>query len=278
MDIGALVGLVLGIASVLVANVMEGGHLDQLLNPSASLLVLGGTLGATMASAGMNAVMQVPSAIAYALRTPQYRPAELIERLVALAQRARQEGLLSLENERKDLDDPFLAKVLQFVIDGADPELVMDVMEISIRSEQSHRFRAAGVLETAGGYAPTMGIIGTVLGLIHVLGNLEDTSKLGPAIAVAFMATFYGIATANLIWLPLANKIKANVQVEADMRRMVVEGVLSIQRGDNPMMIREKLQAFVAYAAARRPEGAGDEADVRAAGARSGLQADGAGE
>ena len=246
MDIGTLLGFVLGTAAVLIANVMEGGHLDQLLNPSASLLVLGGTLGATLASVGLEGVLQVPAAVRYALRAPQLKPAELIETMVAMAQQARREGLLSLEEERKKLSDPFFAKGLQFVIDGADPDMVADVMEIAIQAEQAHHLRAAGVLETAGGYAPTMGIIGTVLGLIHVLGNLEDTSQLGPAIAVAFMATFYGIATANLFYLPLANKIKANAQAEGEVRRMVIEGVLSIQKGDNPTILREKLQAFVA--------------------------------
>ncbi|HEY8449406.1 MAG TPA: MotA/TolQ/ExbB proton channel family protein, partial [Bacillota bacterium] len=178
MDIGTLLGFVLGTAAVLIANVMEGGHLDQLLNPSASLLVLGGTLGATLASVGLEGVLQVPAAVRYALRAPQLKPAELIETMVAMAQQARREGLLSLEEERKKLSDPFFAKGLQFVIDGADPDMVADVMEIAIQAEQAHHLRAAGVLETAGGYAPTMEIIGTVLGLIHVLGNLEDTSQL----------------------------------------------------------------------------------------------------
>lgn len=258
MDIGTLVGLVVSIAAVLIANVMEGGQLDQLINPSASLLVFGGTIGATLASAGLHNVLQVPAGIAYALRAPQLQPAQLMEKLVALAQQARREGLLSLEEERKKLDDPFFAKGLQFVIDGADPEMVAEVLENAIQAEQRHRQVAAGVLETAGGYAPTMGIIGTVLGLIHVLGNLEDTSRLGPAIAVAFMATFYGIASANLLWLPLANKIKANVQAEVEMRRMVVEGILAIQKGDNPMIVRERLEAFLGTRAEGGAVGAGE--------------------
>ncbi|PZN12806.1 MAG: flagellar motor protein [Bacillota bacterium] len=276
MDIGALIGLVAAVAAVLVANVMEGGHLSQLLNPSASLLVLGGTLGATLASAGLQGLLLLPGGIRYAFQAPQLRPGEVIEKMVALAQRARREGLLSLEEELGNLDDPFFAKGLQFVIDGADPEMVADVMGTVIEAEQRHRLRAATVLETAGGFAPTMGIIGTVLGLVHVLGNLQDTSQLGPAIAVAFMATFYGIATANLLWLPLANKIKANAELEAEMRRMVVEGVLCIQKGDNPTIIREKLQAFV-VAGAAGPGGAGGEAGARAA-AGVGSQAAGVGD
>ena len=267
MDIGTLIGFVLALAAVLLSNMMEGGHLSQLLNPSASLLVFGGTIGATLASAGLQNVLQVPAGIAYALRSPRLQPGELIEKMVALAQQARREGLLSLEEERKKLDDPFFAKGLQFVIDGADPEMVAEVMENAIQAEQRHYQVAAGVLETAGGYAPTMGIIGTVLGLIHVLGNLEDTSKLGPAIAVAFMATFYGIASANLLWLPLANKIKANVQAETEVRRMVVEGILSIQKGDNPMIVREKLEAFLATGAGGKG-GSGGGTEAAGAGAR----------
>ena len=264
MDLGSIIGFVVGIAAVLIANVMEGGHLEQLLNPSASLLVFGGTLGATLASSGLQNTLLVPGAIAYALRAPRHQPGALIEKLVALAQQARREGLLSLEDERKNLDDPFFAKGLQFVIDGADPEMVAEVMENAIQAEQRHHLVAAGVLETAGGYAPTMGIIGTVLGLIHVLGNLQDTASLGPAIAVAFMATFYGIATANLLWLPLASKIKANVQAETELRRMVVEGILAIQNGDNPMIVREKLEAFLAAGAAKGGKAAGSGAGAAA--------------
>lgn len=277
MDLGSVAGFVLAVAAVLIANVMEGGHLSQLLNPSASLLVFGGTLGATLASAGLQNVRLVPAAIAYALRSPRLEPRSLIEKMVTLAQQARREGLLSLEEERKNLDDPFFAKGLQFVIDGADPEMVEEVMENAIQAEQRHHLVAAGVLETAGGYAPTMGIIGTVLGLIHVLGNLEDTAKLGPAIAVAFMATFYGIASANLLWLPLANKIKANVQAETEVRRMVVEGILSIQRGDNPMIVREKLEAFLATGSGGQgtgPAGAGAGLGGAAAGGTAGARAE----
>ncbi|EKP94127.1 flagellar motor protein [Thermaerobacter subterraneus] len=272
MDLGTVIGLIAGIAVVLIANVMEGGRLDQLLNPSASLLVFGGTLAATLASAGLHNVLLVPGAIAYALRAPKLQPGALIEKLVSLAQQARREGLLSLEEERKNLDDPFFAKGLQFVIDGADPEMVEEVMENALQAEQRHYLVAAGVLETAGGYAPTMGIIGTVLGLIHVLGNLEDTSSLGPAIAVAFMATFYGIASANLLWLPLASKIKANVQAEAELRRMVVEGILSIQNGDNPMIVREKLEAFLAAGAGGKEGKGGTGTAAEGASGRSGTR------
>jgi chemotaxis protein MotA len=245
LDVGTLAGLGLAVAAILGSTIMEGGSIAALFSPSALVLVVGGTLGATIISNGLKEVLALPRLLAQTLRSQAYDPEAAIERLVHLAQKARREGLLSLESEIAEIEDPFLARGLQMVVDGSDIEAVRSVLETDIAFMERRHSVGATIFETAGGYAPTMGIIGTVMGLIHVLSNLSDSNKLGAAIASAFLATFYGIFTANVFWLPVASQLKAKTQREVDGRALCLEGILSIQSGDNPSTVRDKLAVFL---------------------------------
>ena len=245
MDLAVVIGLIIAFGAILGGNVLEGGHLSSLVVPSAFLIVVGGTIGSTMVSFSMRDLLRLPSILLHILRQPDLDLRQLIERIVEAAQVARREGLLALEEAVANMDDPFLVRGLQMVVDGSDSETVRSIMEMEIDLSERENETGIKILETAGGYAPTMGIIGTVLGLVHVLGNLNNAEDLGPAIAVAFMATFYGIASANLIWLPLAAKLKVRSEEETLVRELILEGIISIQRGDNPGMVREKLSIFL---------------------------------
>ena len=231
-----------------------------LLNPSAALLIIGGTLGTTLVSSRLEDIIGLPKVVMGLIRPARRDLAEDVERLVALAQKARRSGLLALEEDIANLDDPFLARGLQMVVDGADADAVRGVLRTEMVLKQQTAGRQATVLETAGGFAPTMGIIGTVMGLIHVLANLANVSKLGPSIATAFLATFYGISTANVLWLPLANKLRLNAKASGLAYDVALEGVLSIQAGDNPSAVRDKLTVFLQGSTPPRPRGeAGEE-------------------
>jgi chemotaxis protein MotA len=162
-----------------------------------------------------------------------------------MAEKARREGLLSLEEETQTLSDPFLRKGISLVVDGTDPELVKDILESDLDAMEARHSRQAGLYMTMGGFAPTLGIIGTVMGLVHVLENLSDPGTLGPAISSAFIATFYGVSSANLVFLPIGNKLKRISHDEVHARTMLIEGVISIQAGDNPRVVEEKLRTFL---------------------------------
>jgi len=225
---------------------LEGGHFTSLLEPTAAMIVFGGTAGATIASFSMDDIKQVPTLFKIMFTEKKYEVNELISILTGFAEKARREGLLSLERETTAIDDEFLRQGIQLVVDGTDPALVRDILETQIDfTEQRHKI-GADIFEAAGGYSPTMGIIGTVMGLVHVLSNLADPESLGPSIAVAFIATLYGVAFANVAWLPIGHKLKLKSKQERFMREIGLEGILSIQAGDNPSIVREKLRAFLA--------------------------------
>jgi len=244
LDITTGLGMVVAVVALIVSVFMEGGHLSALFSPSALVIILGGTLGATVMSYSPAELAKVPSLLVQAFFGKDPPMAEVIETLVGYAEKARREGLLVLQEYIHEGDDPFLVRGLNLVIDGADPEMVRSILETELAVREKEYQTEAGIFETAGGYAPTMGIIGTVMGLVHVLGNLQDTSRLGPAIAVAFLATFYGIASANLIWLPIAAKLKLRARKLVAQKELMLEGILSIQAGENPRMVREKLEVF----------------------------------
>ncbi|MDI3317361.1 MAG: flagellar motor protein [Bacillota bacterium] len=241
MDLALPLGLLIAVGAILGSQLMEGAHLAALLNPSALLLVLGGTIGATVVSSRREDLAAIPRSLSLAIHAEPGDRRGLLEQLVALAQKARREGLLAIEDDLAGAGDPFLARGLQMVVDGSEPELVREMLEAEAEAELSRWERAAAVWEAAGGYSPTMGIIGTVLGLVHVLGNLSDTSRIGPSIAVAFMATFYGIFLANVFWLPLGSRIHARARSQSEWRRVILEGVLSVANGESPNVVREKL-------------------------------------
>lgn len=238
-------GLALAVAALLGADLIDGGNIASLFNPSALLLILGGTIGATAVSSNVHDLISLPRLVLAAVRPPQVDLPQEIERMVALALKARRNGLLSLEEDIAEIDDPFVARGLQMVVDGADADTVRGVMKTEMALRAQAAARRSALFETAGGFAPTMGIIGTVMGLIHVLSNLSDPSKMGPAIATAFLATFYGISTANVFWLPMANKLKHNARMGAISSEVALEGILSIQAGDNPSAVRDKLAVFL---------------------------------
>lgn len=245
MDLSSIIGLVLGFAMLLAAYVFEGGQLSALIQPTAAMIVFGGTIGAVMTSFTLSDLKQVGKLFQIVFREKKFEVNELITILCSFAEKARREGLLSLERETANIDDEFLRQGIQLVVDGTDPALVRDILETQIEFTDQRHKTGADIFESAGGYSPTMGIIGTVLGLVMVLGNLTNPDELGPSIAVAFIATLYGVAFANLAWLPIGHKLKLKSKQERFMKEIALEGILSIQAGDNPGIVREKLRAFL---------------------------------
>lgn len=245
MDLTSVIGIIFGLAALVGGFLLEGGHASSLLVGTAAIIVFGGTIGATVASFKMEDIKSVPALLKIVFKEQKYEINELIVMLVGFAEKARREGLLCLERETANIDDDFMRQGIQLVVDGTDPALVRDILETQIEfMDQRHKI-GAGIFETAGGYAPTMGIIGTVMGLVHVLGNLSDPDSLGPSIAVAFLATLYGVASANVLWLPIGHKLKLKSKQERFMKEVALEGILSIQAGDNPSIVGEKLRAFL---------------------------------
>ncbi len=246
MDLATIIGLVLAWGSFFGSVIMEGGELKAMINPSAMVLVFGGTLGATMMSFPLSTIIGLPMIAKHAFMGKHEDVAATIKTLVGFAERARREGLLALEEEARNIDDAFLKKGIQLAIDGTDPELVRDIMQTDISFLGTRHQAGAHLFATMGGFAPTLGVIGTVSGLVHMLANLSDPGSMGPSIASAFIATLYGVSSANLIFLPLSAKLKHASQEEAQVREIVMEGILSIQSGDNPRIVEEKLKAFLA--------------------------------
>ncbi|MBI4214322.1 MAG: motility protein A [Chloroflexi bacterium] len=231
-----------------------------LLNISAGFIVFGGTISAAMVSFPLPILMRLPSLFIKSMSGAAEGGPELVALFLRLAEKARRQGLLSLEDEAAQIEDEFLKKGIMLVVDGTDPEVVRTVLEIDSAVLRERHKSGYELLEAMGGYSPTMGIIGTVMGLVSVLSDLSDISRLGPAIAVAFIATLYGVGTANILWLPLASKLKRKSEAEVAGREMMLEGILSIQAGDNPRIVQEKLAGYLAPSIRPREEGARQEA------------------
>jgi chemotaxis protein MotA len=245
LDITSILGLLLGFGAVLGGQVLEGGSLMALFQPTALMIVLGGTAGAVLLCFPQKDLMNAVQAIPVAFLGPKENPVELVEKMISLALKARKEGILALQAEAKTMSDPFLRKGLELMTDGTDPHLLRDLLETDLRFFEEDGGLSGKVWESAGGFTPTVGILGAVLGLIHVMENLSDPSKLGGGIAVAFVATVYGVGFANLVFLPLGSKIKAKKKEECIIREMLIEGILAIQAGESPSFIREKLNVFL---------------------------------
>jgi chemotaxis protein MotA len=245
MDITTIIGIVLGLGALIGGFLLEGGHIDGLLQYTALLIVFGGTAAAVTASFPWSKLKTVPDAFRFAFQKSDTDAMNVIDRISEMALMARREGVLSLEADVHAQPIRFLREGLIMVIDGTDPELTRQILEMDIDAMERKREQQAKIFESAGAYSPTMGIIGTVMGLIHVLGNLADPSSLGPSIAVAFTATLYGVASANIIYLPIATKIKARLQDEVRLMEMMLEGILAVQAGENPQLIRKKLLSFM---------------------------------
>ncbi|MDI3257876.1 MAG: flagellar motor protein [Kyrpidia sp.] len=245
MDFASVLGMVFGIGALVVAFIAEGGEIQALFQWTAALIVFGGTFAATLVGLSRDQILAVPKLLKVAFLGKTQNPHRLINDLVELAGTARKEGLLALEDRIEQFEDPFLKQGIQLIVDGVDPELVRTMLETDVQFLEHRHRQGAAVFEAAGGYAPTMGIIGTVMGLVHVLSNLSDVQSLGPLIATAFIATLYGVASANLIYFPIAAKLKLRSQEEIMIRELIIEGVLSIQAGENPNLLGQKLKAFL---------------------------------
>jgi chemotaxis protein MotA len=244
VDLTSLIGLILGIAAVVGGQVLEGGSLSAIVQPTAFLIVIGGTIGAVMLSFTAKDLMGALSSLPSAFLPSKEKASDYIALLVRLAMKARKEGILSLQAELKDVEDEFLRKGLELMTDGTDPHLLRELLETELGFFEEDAGQCGKVWETAGGFAPTVGILGAVLGLIHVMENLSDPSKLGSGIAVAFVATVYGVGFANLIFIPFGTKVKAKKKESIKVRMMMIEGVLSIQAGESPSFIEQKLKVF----------------------------------
>lgn len=238
-------GVLAGFVALIGGFLWEGGHWQGLFDKTALLIVFGGTFAATAASYPWSRLKKIPQALKLAFRTKEEDPHQLMEDMIRFAHLARREGVLALESEAAEHPNEFLRNGLQMVVDGTDPELNRQILEMQIDAVEQQLENEAKIFDSAAGYAPTMGIIGTVMGLIHVLGNLSDPSALGPAIAVAFTATLYGVASANIIYLPIATKIRFRCAEKVHILELMLEGILAIQAGENPNLIQKKLTSFL---------------------------------
>ncbi len=244
MDITSILGIIFGIAAVLGGQVLEGGHISSIIQPTAFIIVMGGTMGAILLSFPAKDLLGAVMGLKEIFLGAKAPFKETIDLLVSLALKARKEGILALQNDIKDIDDEFMKKGMELMTDGTDPHLLREILETELSFLEESIQNSAKVWESAGGFAPTVGILGAVLGLIHVMENLADPSSLGSGIAVAFVATVYGVGFANLIFIPWGSKLKLNKRKLVVMREMIIEGILSIQAGESPNFIRQKLQVF----------------------------------
>src|SRR3954454_24034720 len=266
MKASSIIGLVVAIAGLYIGAVMEGSNPMAVLSPSAMSIVLGGTLGAVIIGTSFAAITNIPKMYMKAFSPPAQDLNAKVAELVGYAEAARRDGLLALDEVTSSIEDPFTKKGLQLVVDGTDPDLVADILHSEVAAMKKRHAAMASPFDKAGGYAPTMGIIGTVFGLIHVLAHLDAPETLGPSISAAFIATLLGVASANVVYLPIATRLKGISPDEVHARQLVIEGILAIQAGDNPRVVQEKLITFVAPAQrSGEGEAAGGAAAAKAA-------------
>src|SRR3954453_9750161 len=245
MDPGTLIGIALAFGAVFGSMIMEGGNPAAILLPPAMVLVFVGTFGVAMACGLMKDATGALAALKTALMGKKHPADETVTTLVSFAERARREGLLALEEMAKSVDDPFMRKGIELAVDGTDPDELRDIMEAEIASKKAADKAGSKFFADMGGFAPTLGIIGTVLGLIHVLENLSEPEKLGHLIAGAFVATLWGVLSANVMWLPIASRLKRLSEVECQQMELALEGVLAIQSGTSPRVVAEKLTSLL---------------------------------
>lgn len=245
MDIMTIIGIIVGLVAIFGGNILEGGHTESLMIFTAFFIVFGGTLGAVMVQTPLPVFLLSLKRIKWMFKPPQNNIKEMIEKIVNWSQMARKEGLLSLQTAAEEESDSFSRNGLQMLADGSEPEVIRNILEVELSLNENRDLGAAKVWEGFGGYSPTIGIIGAVMGLIHVMNNLADPSALGPGIAVAFVATIYGVGLANLFFLPTANKLKTIVHGQTQYREMIVDGLVSIAEGENPRNIDSKLQSYL---------------------------------
>ena len=245
MDRASIIGIFLGISAVVLGNVLEGGKIRSLLQPTAAVIVFGGTFGATLLSASPSVILHALLALREVFSGQEDERESIIREIVRFATISRRKGLIALESEIEGIENHYFKKALRLAVDGMSPKMLRETMEQDNICFEEERRGIAKVYETAGGYAPTIGILGAVLGLIHVMENLSDPSKLGAGIAVAFVATIYGVGSANLIFLPISKKLLNRLKEEISVREMILEGVSGIQTGINPHYLEERLRVYL---------------------------------
>jgi chemotaxis protein MotA len=254
MDFATLFGLVLAFGAVVGAYKLDGGHLGAIFLIGPMIIVIGGTLGATIVTTSMDTVLRVPSYLRLAVFGRGHRFAEVIDQIFRLAEKARREGILGLEADTKDLKDKFFQKAIMLVIDGTEVTVLRDILETEAAYIQERHKRGIVFFQKAGGFAPTLGILGTVMALVHTLGNTTDAAQMATSIAGAFAATLWGVGLANLLFLPISDKLKMRNDEEMAYLELITEGVVAIQSGDNPRSIRTRLLSFMAPAHRRHLE------------------------
>ncbi|MGO9959928.1 MAG: flagellar motor protein [Solirubrobacteraceae bacterium] len=263
MKAATAIGIAVAAGGILMSALMSGTSPAVFMDIPALLIIICGTGGVTLASVGMPTFKLIPTLYKLVIGPPEFDLNGRVKQLVGFAEQARKEGLLALDAQTSEIEDNFTRKGLQLVVDGSDPELVREVLEAEIDGMMARHGVGASPFEKAGGFAPTMGIIGTVMGLVHVLANLAAPSTLGPAISSAFIATLLGIGSANVIYLPIANRLKALSAQEVELRTLTLEGILAVQAGDNPRVVAEKLGSFVPPAERESKDDGDNVAELR---------------
>ncbi|NLK09128.1 MAG: motility protein A [Firmicutes bacterium] len=262
MDVSTVIGIVAGI-SLLMAAIAADGSLFGFWDIPSILVVLGGTVAATLVNHSLSDVTRVMGMVRVAFTRQTYSGTELIDQLVDLAEKARREGLLAMEEEANQIEDAFLKKGIQLIVDGTDPDLVRSVLEIELAFQEERHRAGQGIFEDMGAYAPAFGMIGTLIGLINMLADIDDAEKIAPGMALALITTLYGSVLANLVFLPIAGKLRSRSDEEVLYRQIMTEGILSIQAGENPRLVEEKLTAFLSPQQRNRSAESGAEERAR---------------
>ena len=245
MDKASIGGVLLAILGIVAGLFMEGGNLGQILQPTAAIIVFGGTMGAVLLQYPLTTVIAAFKSLAHVFAAPRKHNEQLVRLLVAFANKARRNGVVSLDADLQTIQDPFLRQALMLAVDGTEPSELRRIMQVSLDSATENEERLPAVFESAGGFSPTIGILGAVLGLIQVMQHLDNIDEVGKGIAVAFVATIYGVGAANLFFLPMAGKMRLQVRAEHQRREMMLEGIVSILEGMNPRMLEVKLAGFI---------------------------------
>ena len=245
MDLATIIGVIAGMSAIVI-SIMLGGTLDAFIDIPSVFIVIGGTIAATLINYPLHDVMSVLKVVKNAFLHKVLSPSEAIQNLVHFAEIARREGILSLESESESIDDQFMKKGVQLAVDGTAPELIRSIMETELSYLEDRHKLGQGIFEAMGTFSPAFGMIGTLIGLINMLKTLDDPTQIGAGMAIALITTFYGAVLSNLLFLPIAGKLKTRSERESMLKEIIIEGIMSIQSGDNPRVVEEKLKAFLA--------------------------------
>lgn len=254
MDKASIGGVVLALAGIVAGLLIEGGNLGQILQPTAALIVFGGTMGAVLLQFPLTTVVAAFRSLGQMFTAQQKHDANLIKLLVSFANKARRQGVVSLDADLLTIQDPFLKQTLMLAVDGTEPADLRKIMHVSLESISEDEEKLPAVFESAGGFSPTIGILGAVLGLIQVMQHLDNIQEVGKGIAVAFVATIYGVGIANLFFIPFAGKMRIRIRNDQRFREMMIEGVIAILEGMNPRMLEIKLKGFIHRSDSEKPQ------------------------